>query len=135
FSITSIPIDMSNADIWVGHPEVPSVDLGRPIPSAWISYLPMDRVEQAEPFMEGFAYWDKPTGGMELCVVIGSRLGPNALGAIKQLTPEHRTMLTELGAVVVDRGEFGRLGVTKVGQTAEVAGRRVRIVGTVSGLK
>src|SRR3712207_8822653 len=39
FSITSIPIDKSNADIWVGHPEVPSVDLGRPIPEAWQSYL------------------------------------------------------------------------------------------------
>jgi len=24
FSITSIPIDMSSADVWVGHPEVPS---------------------------------------------------------------------------------------------------------------
>src|SRR5262245_47391868 len=35
FSITSIPIDMSHADIWVGHPEVPSVDLGRPIPESW----------------------------------------------------------------------------------------------------
>ena len=39
FSITSIPIDGSHADIWVGHPEVPSIDLGRPIPEAWMSYL------------------------------------------------------------------------------------------------
>jgi putative ABC transport system permease protein len=135
FSITSIPIDMSHADIWVGHPEVPSVDLGRPIPESWMSYLAMDEVERIEPFMEGFGYWDKPTGGMELCVVIGSRLGPDALGAIKQLTAEHRTALTEMGAVVVDRGEFGRLGIARVGDTAEVAGRRVRVVGTVSGLK
>ncbi|MFO0970438.1 MAG: ABC transporter permease [Gemmataceae bacterium] len=135
FSITSIPIDMSNADIWVGHPEVPSVDLGRPIPESWMSYLAMPEVDRIEPFMEGFAYWDKPTGGMELCVVIGSRLGPQALGAIKQLTPEHRTALTELGSVVVDRGEFGRLGLSKVGDYAEVAGRRVRVVGTVTGLK
>src|SRR4051812_22462306 len=115
FSITSIPIDMSNADIWVGHPEVPSVDLGRPIPESWMSYLALDEVERIEPFMEGFAYWDKPTGGMELCVVCGARMGPGALGAIKQLSPEHRSLLTELGAVVVDRGEFSRLGVTKVG--------------------
>src|SRR5262245_29260404 len=135
FSITSIPIDMSNADIWVGHPEVPSVDLGRPIPESWMSYLAFNEVERIEPFMEGFAYWDKPTGGMELCVVIGSRLGPNALGAIKQLTPDHRRDLSEFGAVVVDQGEFRRLGITKVGQTAEVQGRKVRIVGTVSGLK
>lgn len=135
FSITSIPIDMSNADIWVGHPEVPSVDLGRPIPESWMSYLAMEEVERVEPFIEGFAYWDKPTGGMELTVVIGSRMSPDALGAIKHLTLEHRSNLAQMGAVVVDDGEFGRLGITKVGDTAEVNGRRVRVVGTVSGLR
>src|SRR5438309_1651240 len=31
FSITSIPIDHTRADIWIGSPEVLSVDLGRPI--------------------------------------------------------------------------------------------------------
>lgn len=135
FSITSIPIDMSNADLWVGHPEVPSVDLGRPIPESWMSYLAMPEVERCEPFMEGFAYWDKPTGGMELCLVIGTRLSPDALGAIKQLTPELRARLSEPGAVVVDQGEFSRLGISKVGDTAEVVGRRVRVVGTVTGLR
>jgi putative ABC transport system permease protein len=136
FSITSIPIDESGADVWVGHPKVPSVDLGRPIPEAWQSYLaPLPEVERTEPFLEGFGYWDKPTGGMELCLIIGSQLGPDALGAVKELTPEHRTRLYELGAVVVDEGEFGRLGVTKVGDTAEIVGRRVHIVGTVRGLR
>src|SRR5437016_14306408 len=78
FSITSIPIDESGADVWVGHPEVPSVDLGRPIPEAWQSYIaPLPEVERTEPFLEGFAYWDKPTGGLELFLVIGSRLGPD----------------------------------------------------------
>lgn len=135
FSITSIPIDMSNADIWVGHPEVPSVDLGRPIPEMWMSFLSMPEVERTEPYMEGFAYWDKPTGGMELCLVIGTRLSPNAIGAIKHLTPAHRSLLSEPGAVVVDKGEFDRLGITKVGQTTEIVGKRVRVVGTVEGLK
>jgi putative ABC transport system permease protein len=136
FSITSIPIDESQADVWVGHPKVPSVDLGRPIPEAWSSYIaPLPEVERTEPFMEGFAYWDKPNGGMELSLVIGSRLTPDALGAVKALTPEHRGLLNELGTVVVDRGEFGRLGVTREGDTAEVNGKRVRIVGTVQGLR
>jgi putative ABC transport system permease protein len=136
FSITSIPIDESQADVWVGHPKVPSVDLGRPIPEAWASYIaPLPEVERTEPFMEGFAYWDKPTGGMELSLIIGSRLGPDALGAVKELTPELRTRLYELGAVVVDEGEFSRLGVTKVGDSAEVNGKRVHIVGTVHGLR
>src|SRR5260370_29000988 len=36
FSITSLPIDHSSADLWVGNPEVLSVDLGRTIPEAWV---------------------------------------------------------------------------------------------------
>jgi putative ABC transport system permease protein len=135
FSITSIPIDESNADIWVGHPEVPSVDLGRPIPEAWQAYLTMPEVERTEVYLQSFAYWDKPTGGMELCLVIGTRLAPDSLGAMKHLTLEHRARLSEPGSVVVDEGEFGRLGVSKVGDTAEISGRRVRIVGTIRGFK
>lgn len=135
FSITSIPIDMSNADIWVGPPSVASVDLSYSFPEAWMSYLAVPEVERTEIFLEGFAQWDKPTGGRELILVIGARLGPNSLGAIKQLTPEHRARLSEPGAVVVDEGEFGRLGITKVGDAAEVFGRRVRVVGTVRNLK
>jgi putative ABC transport system permease protein len=135
FSITSIPIDMSRADIWVTHPKVPAVDLGRPIPEAWMSYVEVPGVERVEPFMEGFGYWDKPTGGTELVLIIGSRLEPNSMGSIRQLTAELRALLSEVGAIVVDSGEFGRLGVTKVGDVAEVHGKRVRIVGTVQGLR
>lgn len=135
FSITSIPIDMSRADVWIGHPEVPSVDLGRPIPESWQSLLAMPEVERTEPYLEGFAYWDKPTGGMELILVIGTRLAPDSIGAIKQLTPELRTALTEPNSVVVDEGEFGRLGISKVGDVAEVVGKHVRVVGTVKGLR
>ena len=53
FSITSIPIDESRADIWVGHPEVPSVDLGRPIPESWMAYLALPEVERTEPQKDG----------------------------------------------------------------------------------
>ncbi len=135
FSITSIPIDYSKADIWVGHPKIPSVDLGRTIPESWMAYLDQPEIERCEVYMEGFAYWDKPTGGMELCIIIGSRMGPDALGAIEQLTPRHRQLLAELGTIVVDRGDFERLGIQRVGDWAEVVGQRVRIVGTVGGLK
>ena len=136
FSITSIPIDNSRADIWITHPKVPSVDLGRPIPEAWMSYITRPEIERIEPFMEGFGYWtSQTTGSTELILIIGSRLEPNSLGAVKQLTPELRSMLSEVGAVVVDKGEFGRLGVDKVGDLADVFGHSVRIVGTVTGLR
>jgi len=136
FSVTSLPVDKTNADIWVGHPAVPSVDLGRPIPAAWQAYLlAMPEVERCEMYIQGFAYWDKPTGGVELCMVVGSRLGDDALGAVDCLTPWMRSQLTEPGAIIIDQSEFNRLGINSVGDTAEINGRRVRVVNTVAGLK
>ena len=137
FSITSIPIDESHADIWVGHPEIPSIDLGRQIPDSWMGHVWCEEgVQRCEIFLEGFTSWIKPTGGNELALVIGTRLAePDPLGTIDQLTAEHRVLLSELGAVVVDSGEFGRLGITKVGDFAEVNGHRVKVVGTVKNLR
>src|SRR5439155_17716326 len=136
FSITSIPIDEYSAHIWVAHPDVPSVDLGHPIPVAWLAYLSMPEVERIEPYMEGFAYWTKPTGGMELCLVIGTRLGPDAMGPVHHLTAAHRSLLAQPGAIVIDEGEFSRLGITKIGDTTEIfPGKQVRVIGTVTGLR
>src|ERR1700682_4244564 len=76
FSITSIPIDHTRAHIWIGSAEVLSVDLGKPIPEQCISRLASEPgVESPEPFIEGFSSWTKPTGGSDLCIIIGSRLG------------------------------------------------------------
>jgi putative ABC transport system permease protein len=136
FSVTSIPVDHTRADVWIGHPEVLSVDLGRPIPERWISRVEgLPEIAQSEIYLQGFAYWGKPNGGSELCIVIGSRLEDGSLGALRELTPDLRARLTEPGAVVVDEGELDRLGLKGVGDIAEITGQRVRIVGLVHGLK
>ncbi len=136
FSITSIPIDHARADIWVGNPDVLSVDLGRPIPQAWLARVAMQpEVAQSEVVLQGFSYWNKPAGGTELCCVIGTHLGDNSLGAPTELSPQLRAALAEPGSVVVDESEFSRLGIQGVGDTAEITGRRVRVVGVVQGLK
>jgi putative ABC transport system permease protein len=136
FSITSEPVDHTHADIWVGAPEVLSVDLGRPIPESFLlRLLKQPEVTAAEIYLQGFAYWGKPDGGSELCIVVGSRLDDKALGAMQELTPELRSRLTEPGAVVIDDSELVRLGIKGVGDVAEIIGRRVRIVGLVHGMK
>jgi putative ABC transport system permease protein len=136
FSITSIPIDHSSADLWVGNPEVLSVDLGRTIPEAWLTRLARQpEVQEVEPYVQAFAYWAKPSGGTELCCLIGTRVSDDSLGALRELTPELRARLTEPGAAVVDETELGRLGIKGIGDTAEVAGKRVRVVGLVRGFK
>src|SRR5262249_50407729 len=136
FAITSIPIDHSSADLWVGSPAVLSVDLGRPVPGTYLLRLASQpEVERAEIFLQGFMHWTKPKGGSELCIIIGSRLEDGALGALRELTPGLRSRLTEPGAIVVDEGELDRLGITGVGDTAEITGQRVRVVGLVRGLR
>jgi putative ABC transport system permease protein len=136
FSITSIPVDHTRADVWIGAPEVLSVDLGQRIPESFLlRALDQPEVEAAELYAQGFAYWGKPSGGSELCILIGSRLEPNSMGAIAELTPQLRERLTEPGSIVVDEGELDRLGINGIGDVAEISGRRVRVVGLVHGLK
>lgn len=136
FSIVSIPIDHTRADIWVGNPDVLSVDLGRSLPASWLARVAVQpEVDRAEIYVQSFAYWAKPTGGTELCCLIGARLEGESLGALRELTPELCSLLTEPGAVVVDESELGRLGIQGVGDVAEITGRRVRVVGLVKGLK
>lgn len=136
FSITSIPIDRTRADIWVGSPEVLSVDLGRPIPTHFAARLASQPgVEPPESFLEGFAYWINPKGNSELCIVIASRLDDGALGWVEGLSADLRAKLIEPGTVAVDETELGRLGITGVGDTAEINGERVRVVGLIHGYK
>lgn len=136
FSITSIPIDHTSADIWIGNPDVLSVDLGRPIPEAWLSRVAMQpEVVQTEVYLQGFTYWSKPSGGSELCCIIGTRLDADAMGRLRELSPELLARLSEPGACVVDESELGRLGIKGIGSIAEAGGRRLRVVGLVRGFK
>src|SRR5437588_9605630 len=136
FSITSIPIDHTKADIWMGPPGVLSVDLGETIQGSKVGRLAQlkDDIAQAEPYLQGFAYWAKPQGGRELCMVCGSRMTDDALGAVDKLTPELRARLTERDAIAVDESDLGRLGIKGIGDTAEVSNHRVRVVGLAKGL-
>jgi putative ABC transport system permease protein len=136
FSITSIPIDRTRAHIWVASPEVLSVDLGRPIPESHLARLASQpEVDHPEVYLQGFAYWANPRGGSELCIIIGAHLEDGSLGTVTELTPELRDRLTEPGAIVVDEGELGRLGIQGVGDVGEILGRHVRVVGLVRGLR
>jgi putative ABC transport system permease protein len=136
FSITSLPIDHTTADVWMGAPNVLSVDLGEPIREGFLARVAgQPEVERTETYLQGFAYWAKPHGGRELCMVIGSRLEDDALGKVDKLTPELCALLTEPGAVVVDKSDLDRLGIQGKGDTAEISGMRVRVVGLTEGLR
>src|SRR6185436_15030413 len=57
-SMTSMPVDKSTADVWVGYPGVQSVDLGRSIPLHWRDRLDAHpEVERVEPYIISFSLW------------------------------------------------------------------------------
>jgi putative ABC transport system permease protein len=136
FSITSIPVDHTRADLWVGAPEVLSVDVSRWIPESYYTRLASQpEVERCEPYVQFFSQWIKPNGGAELCIIIGARLEEGSLGAVNELSPDLRARLTEPDSVVIDESEFERLGIHQVGDIGEINTHRARIVGLVHGLK
>ena len=135
-SVLSVPIDRSSADVWIASRDVLSLELGHPIPEAWEARVASQPdVEKTEVFLFSFGYWHKPSGGSEVCTVVGSQLGEQSLGALADLTPTMRKRLTEPGAVVVDHSELERLGIKGVGDAAEVYGHRVSVVGVLHGFK
>lgn len=136
FKITSIPVDNSKADIWVGSNQVMSVDLGRPISLSMMARVAADdRVEKVETYYQAFASWIKPDGGSALCIVIGTELDDGNIGSVKELTPEMRDALTEPNSIIIDRAEFKELGIEQIGDYAEINKVRVRVVGETSGMK
>ena len=136
FSLTSIPIDHSRADIWMGSPRLLSVDLGEHMRESILCRLAIQpEVVRVEPYILDYSRWYKPGGGLELCVVVGCRLAPDSLGGVDRLTPSDRLLLEEPGAVIVDSSDLERLGIEGVGARAEVNKHAVRVVGLTKGLK
>jgi putative ABC transport system permease protein len=134
-SITTIPITRTRADVWIGSAGVLSVDIAGKVPMSWYSRVrECPEVASCEEYCEGFSKWKKANGADELIIVIGSRLEDGALGAVDALTPELREKLTEPNSVVIDEAELPRLGLTTgVGETGEILGQKVRIVGLIKG--
>jgi putative ABC transport system permease protein len=136
FKITSIPIDHTSADVWVGSTGVPSVDLGKPIPSSYLTRLAgTPGVTSVELYIANFANFTKPGGGTELCFLLGSVLDDGAAGSSDVLTREQRDALTEPLTIIVDESDIGRLWLDKGNGNPKINGKEVRVIGTVKGIK
>ena len=135
FELTSIPVDHSNADLWIGGKSVESVDLGRPIPVSFIGRLNKPGLKMPELYYLNFGNFTKPSGGYSLCTVIGTGLSADTAGCPDVLSAAQRQLLTETMTVAVDASDLGKLGLTGIGDRAKVNGKEVRVVAVVKGIK
>lgn len=137
FKITSIPIDNTTADLWIGSTAVQSVDLGKPIPNSFITRVAgLPGVRMPEQYIANFANFTKPVGGTELCFLLGSVLDDGAAGAATVLTKDQLEALTMPNAIIVDESDVERLKLNAAdGAKPKINGKEVTVVGTVRGLK
>jgi putative ABC transport system permease protein len=135
-SLTSVPVDLAAADLWIGDPQVLSVDVTESIPESWLTRVQSQpEVDRVEKYIIWLMMADKPGSQRSICLVIGTRMDEGSLGAVPQLSPELRAKLSEPGSVVVDESDREKLGFTAIGDYAEVLRHRIRLVGTVHNVR
>lgn len=128
-------IDRADGDLWVMAYGTKNFEEAQPI-RARERYVALSTpgVEKAIPLVTAFTDWRKPTGGSTLIVVVGA--DPENGG----LTPWNMVEgdVTGLGvrdAVIIDKTYLTELGVTGVGDTAQVGQSRVRVTGLTEGIR
>ncbi len=138
FETTSIPVDHTRADIWIGSQDVKSVDLGVPIAvNTHMARLTSKRgiVGQPELFLANYASVTRTDGGMERCYILGSSLDPGSAGAADVLTEQNLADLTLPDSIVIDESDLKRLTLDGPGSRTKINGVEVTLVGTVKGMK
>jgi putative ABC transport system permease protein len=132
---TSGLIDHSGADIWIGPKHVPYIEQATPFSERKLyQVLATPGVEDAQKYIVRFCDWQRPDGGHEGIQVVG--FNPDSeYGAPWNVVAGRVEDLKEPDAVMVDRFYAAKLGVSKVGQTFEIEGRRTRVVGFTSGIR
>jgi putative ABC transport system permease protein len=132
---TSNNIDHSHADLWIVFHAVSYFDTGRTFSERkYYQVLSTPGVQQAEKYMQDFARWKKPDGGVENVQVIGFHPG-SGLGEPWNMVDGDAVDVKLEDGVIVDELYKAKLGVQKIGDRVEIGDHRARIVGFTHGIR
>ena len=132
---TSNNIDHSNADLWIVFHGVTYFDTGRMFSERkFYEVLATPGVQQAEKYIQNFANWKKPDGGMENIQVIGFHPG-SGLGEPWNLVAGDVLDVKQEDGVIIDELYKEKLGVSKIGDRVEIGDHRARVVGFTRGIR
>jgi putative ABC transport system permease protein len=93
-----------------------------------------DGVAVVIPLVIGFSDWRLASGEMTPVFIVGADLRDGALQPWN-VVEGNAQALSERGTAVVDRSYSDRLGVTGIGSTAEIRGRRIRVTALTDGIR
>ncbi|SFD86630.1 ABC transporter permease [Paracidovorax konjaci] len=137
FGSAALYVRASGADLWAGYPGTQSVNFGRAIGRDVDLRLAMDpAVSATEPYLWVDGDWrsSRAGGGGVSIYLSGIRTAPDGMLFSRLLNDWQRAALRDPGAVIVDHEDMGTLG-TRVGGTAWINARPVRVVAAVDGLR
>jgi putative ABC transport system permease protein len=136
FETISVYIRKSGGDLWITSPATPSIDQGRPLDGNIEAFVRMNvHVTRVEPFSWGGGVWrSRKTTEAIFVYLTGVDPADDGLVLSGALPLEFRRRLKEPFTVVVDLSEREKLDV-ELGDTAEINGIRVKVVGFVRGMR
>ena len=130
----SLLIDHSEADLWVGHKKIHSVDFSKDVPRRWLQQIRSESgVERAAEYIVGYQHMNLPDGGYEMVIVVG--VDPDTLlGNAWNIREGHAERIREPQAIVVDVHDQDKIGAIAIGDTREIGGVRARVVALSEGI-
>jgi putative ABC transport system permease protein len=96
--------------------------------------LSVQGVAEADPVMIGFSQWSVPSGGTTPVFVVGSNESTGGLHPWN-FSKGDINSLSEPDSVAIDETYFGRLGVTKIGESTEIRGRKAQVTAVTDGIR
>jgi putative ABC transport system permease protein len=131
-------IDASRADIWVGKKSNESFEFATPFDErAFYKVRSVPGVARAERVLMNFAQVKLADGGDLGVQVVGIDTPPGQeplLGPWNVVAGDPRR-LSEPGAIVLDRSEYPKLKIDRVGHRTEISGVRAEVVAMTDGIR
>jgi putative ABC transport system permease protein len=132
---TSSIIDQSKADLWIVSKGTPYIEQGAAFSERKLyQVLATPGVAGADKYIVRFSNWKTPQGAEQGIQIVGFNPYTRAGGPWNVVQGDVEDLKTP-DAVMVDEIYKQKLGVTKVGETFEVNGRRARVVGFTRGIR
>jgi putative ABC transport system permease protein len=131
-------IDASSADIWVGKKSNESFEFATPFDErAFYKVASVPGVAHAERVVMNFAQFKLADGGDLGVQVVGIDTPPErrSLLAPWNVIAGDPDRLSEPGAIVIDRSEYAKLKIDRVGHTTEISGVRAEVVAMTRGIR
>ncbi|HEX3484001.1 MAG TPA: ABC transporter permease [Micropepsaceae bacterium] len=132
---TSSLVDHAQADLWIVPRGAKDVDqAGALLERQKYLALGVAGVQSVDSLVVHFADWKRPDGGTESVIVVGI----DPVRPVLQPWNLIQGSTEDLGiadGIIIDELYSQKLGITHVGQTAEIMNRRARVVGITSRIR